>query len=78
MNITTPPKGDPVDRAFAAYVRTEGAHAPQPSSSSDVVDLDGKQYVVLRTINGVLAVYRVRTSGVLKRLIRWPNALEDH
>jgi hypothetical protein len=70
------PKGNPVDRAFAAYFRTEGAHAPLPANTSDVVELDRKEYVVLRNVNGVLAVYRIRTSGVLKRLVRWPSELE--
>jgi hypothetical protein len=33
----------------------------------------GKAYVVLRASGGdVLAVYRVRIDGVLKRLRRWP------
>lgn len=77
MNTATPvPKGDPVDRAFAAYFRTEGAHAPQPGNTSDVVELDRKEYVVLRNVSGVLAVYRIRTSGVLNRLVRWPSELE--
>ncbi len=77
MSTVTPvPKGDPLARAFAAYFRSEGAHAAQPANTSDVVELDRKEYVVLRNVTGVLAVYRIRTSGVLKRLVRWPSELE--
>jgi hypothetical protein len=69
-------KGDPIDRAFAAYFRTEGAYAAQPSNHSDVQEHAGKEYVVLRNVNGILAVYRIRPSGELKRLRRWPTELE--
>ncbi|MGH3289146.1 MAG: hypothetical protein ACRDPD_31475 [Streptosporangiaceae bacterium] len=66
-------------RAFAAYFRSaarEGAHSPdQPASYSGVEERGGKQYVVLRNVNGVLAVYRVRNDGVLKGLKRWPPGL---
>lgn len=65
-------------RAFAAYFRTEGARAAQPSNLSGVEDLGDRQYVVLSNVNGILAVYRVRTSGALKRLRRWPRDLEAH
>jgi hypothetical protein len=63
-------------RAIAAYYRTahqDGATATdQPSDASGVVEHEGKTYVVLVNVNGTLAVYRVRTSGQLKRLRRWP------
>ncbi len=58
-------------RAFAAYFRSGGTD--QPGNDSGPAELDGRQYVVLRNVNGVLAVYRVRTSGALKRLRRWPR-----
>ena len=38
----------------------------------------GKKYVVLRNTRGVLAVYRVRNDRMLKRLKRWPDALEQY
>jgi hypothetical protein len=65
-------------RAFAAYFRhpPAGAILDQPDSASGPVDWQGKTYVVLFNINGVLAVYRVRTSGALKRLVRWPKGIE--
>jgi hypothetical protein len=68
-------------RAFAAYFRQaarEGAHSPdQPADYSGVEEHNGKAYVVLRNINGVLAVYRVRNDGMLKGLRRWPKELNS-
>jgi hypothetical protein len=40
-------------------------------------EVDDKDYVVLRNGKGVLAVYRVRHDGMLKRLRRWPAELEE-
>lgn len=57
-------------RALAAYFRTGGTD--QPAGGGDVVEHDGKRYVVLSNVKGTLAVYRVRTSGALKALRRWP------
>lgn len=64
-------------RAFAAYFRSGGEGAPMPAYDSGVVEHEGKRYVVLRNVNGTLAVYRVRTSGALKALKRWPAELEE-
>jgi hypothetical protein len=70
-------------RAFAAYYRSgarEGFTPEQlniPANDSYVTEHGGKFYVVLQNINGVLAVYRVRTSGVLKALRRWPKDIEQ-
>jgi hypothetical protein len=72
-----PPQGDPVDRAFAAYFRTGERHAPIPSNRSGVIEHKGKRYVVLENVNGILAVYRIRNNGALKRLRRWPAVLEE-
>ncbi|WP_349268957.1 hypothetical protein MPNTM1_04179 [Mycolicibacterium parafortuitum] len=60
-------------RAFAAYFRSGGTQ--QPTKSSGVVDRDGKRYVVLNSARGVLAVYRVRNDGMLRRMRRWPADL---
>lgn len=60
-------------RAFAAYFRTGGTQ--QPAKSSGVVERDGKRYVVLNSARGVLAVYRVRNDGMLRRMRRWPSDL---
>jgi hypothetical protein len=70
-NITN---SDPTRRAFAAWFRTGGID--QPGNDSGEVEHDGKSYVVLRNVNGILAVYRIRPSGMLKRMRRWPAALD--
>jgi hypothetical protein len=66
-------------RAFAAWFRSENdgeASVDQPSNHSGPVEHNGKTYVVLRNVRGTMAVYRVRTSGQLKRLRRWPAEVE--
>ena len=72
---------DLTTRAFAAYFReakTRGAYSPdQPANDSGIEQHDGRDYVVLRNVNGTLAVYRVRNDGLLKRLRRWPAALKE-
>jgi len=65
-------------RAFAAYFRSNAdmRHDVQPDAAlSSVEILDGKQYVVLRHAGGILACYRVRNDGMLKRLVRIPHEL---
>lgn len=69
-------------RAFRAYYmmakREPGAITDHPSNDSDVQKVNSKEYAVLRNCNGILAVYRVRNDGMLKRLKRWPQALESY
>lgn len=63
-------------RAYAAYYRrcaNNGSIPDQPANSSGVVEHDDKLYVVLENVRGTLAVYRIRTSGQLKELRRWPK-----
>lgn len=62
-------------RALAAYLKTGGTE--QAGNSSGPAAVDGKDYVVLRNTNGILAVYRVKVDGVLKRLKRYPSELES-
>jgi hypothetical protein len=68
-------------RAFAAYFRSARSDGSvvvdQPGGGSGVVEHDGKLYVVLANVRGTLAVYRVRTSGQLKRLRRWPAEVAE-
>jgi hypothetical protein len=67
-------------RALAAYYRTEnraGVIPDAPSGWGDVVEHQGLTYVVLANSYRTLAVYRVRTSGQLKRLRRWPKEVAD-
>ncbi|HVB77452.1 MAG TPA: hypothetical protein VNI34_06590 [Candidatus Nitrosotalea sp.] len=67
---------DTLRRAFAAYFRySDNAYPIQPANDSYHAEFQGKEYVVLQNANGVLAVYRVRNDGKLKRLRRWPGAL---
>lgn len=67
------------NRAIAAYYKYSDGGTPQQPSEADsgVAEHEGKQYVVLRNVGGVLAVYRIRKyDGVLKRMQRWPAAIE--
>jgi hypothetical protein len=64
-------------RALAAYFRTGGEYADIPANTSGVVEHNGKAYVELHNGGGTLAVYRVRNDGYLKRLRRWPKAVES-
>jgi hypothetical protein len=69
---------DLLGRAFSAYfarAAREGWIPDQPANYSDVREVDGREYVVLENVRGVLAVYRVRTNGRLKYLRRWPREL---
>jgi len=69
---------DLLRRAFAAYFRSGGDFAMQPSdSASGLVFHNDKAYVALRNGSDTLAVYRVRNDGMLKRLRRWPAAVEE-
>ena len=65
-------------RAFAAHYRLAAARGgiyTQPGwDESCTEEHNGKRYVVLRNINGVLAVYRIRPNGALKGLKRYPRA----
>jgi hypothetical protein len=62
-----------VRRATAAWFKSGGTE--QPNNESDLVKHDGKNYVRLVNVNGVLAVYRVRNDDMLRRMKRWPDAL---
>jgi len=62
-------------RAMAAWFRAGGSDQPGRDAST-IEKAGGKDYVVLRNVNGVLAVYRIRNDGMLKRLRRWPEEIE--
>lgn len=64
-------ESDYLRRAMAAYFRTSGGDQPDQGRSG-VETIEDRKYVVLRNVNGILAVYRIRRSGALKRLRRWP------
>jgi hypothetical protein len=63
---------DLIQRAFNAFLRSDGLAAEQPTSASSVETICGdRRFVVLRNEQRVLAVYRVRC-GILRRAKRWP------
>jgi hypothetical protein len=67
-----------INRAFAAHFRAcarMGAIADQPANTSYLCEFQGKEYVVLENVRGVMRVYRVRTDGILKELRRWPKGI---
>lgn len=69
-----------LNRAISAAAREAakaGGVLMQPASGSGVQEVNGKRYVVLRNVGGILAVYRVRTDGILKGMKRWPKELEQ-
>ena len=70
-----------VDRAMAAYYgrsRTTQELYQQPSRvDSGEVEYNGKRYVVLCNVKGILAVYRIKVDGYLKRMKRWPKVLDE-
>ncbi|PWT82884.1 MAG: hypothetical protein C5B58_07465 [Acidobacteria bacterium] len=64
--------------AYFTTALKAGGSADFPSSgASGLQEIEEKRYVVLRNVNSVLAVYRVRNDGILKRLRRWPAEFEE-
>jgi len=61
-------------RAFVAYIRP--GEQDQPGNVTEL-EHEGLRYVVLNNVNGTLAVYRVTNQGQLRRLRRWPDALDN-
>lgn len=66
------PLDEIVRRALAAYYASGGDELP---SVTNVQKVKGKRYAVLRRSGKILACYRVRNDGKLKRLIRLPEGL---
>ena len=67
---------DLLQRAIAPHLRKPGALQPAADLSGPAT-AGGFDYIVLRNLGGVLAVYRVMThSRTLTRLRRWPKAVE--
>ncbi len=61
-------------RALSAYFETGGDVMP---SAPVVKRIRGKRYVLLSKGAKLLACYRVRNDGKLKRLVRLPNGLSN-
>jgi hypothetical protein len=72
--------GDLTPRAIRVHYRRCKANGwvyDQPAkAASGEEEVDGVQYVVLRNVNGILAVYRICKGDKLKRLETWPQELE--
>jgi hypothetical protein len=68
-------------RAFAAHCRLAALRGwiyTQPGWADSCTEKhNGKRYVVLRNMNGTLAVYRIRPNGALKGLKRYPKAFDQ-
>jgi hypothetical protein len=63
-------------RAWFIECERQGVIADQPSAASSGQEtLKGRNYVVLRNVRGMMAVYRVSNNGSLERLKRWPVEL---
>lgn len=60
-------------RAMAAYWRTE--QMPLQSGEPILYKVEGRLHVVLANSDGILAVYRVKNDGALRRLKRIPKCL---
>ena len=69
------------NRVLGAYYRSAdrmGHLAEQPSAPELWASDEGRYYVVLRNVRGVLAVYGVSDcDDTLHRLKRWPSALNE-
>ena len=68
-------------RAFIAYFRTRGTAAPVPAKDSGAEEYAGEYYMVLRNVNGPLAVYRIYDSAGTCRLRglgveKWPLGID--
>jgi len=63
-------KNDPITRAIAAYYRTPNV---SQHGGAELVTYEGKDYVVMANIRGLLACYRVQNNGQLRRMVRPPK-----
>ena len=67
------------NRAMAAYFREAKKYrdSPDQPTTPEAFEVEGRLYIVLSNANGILAVYRVKNDGVLRRLKRYPTCLEQ-
>lgn len=74
---TTIPDEELERRALAAYFRyTEGIVDQPTAGGVNVRELEGLRYVTIANGHRLLACYRVRHDGKLKRLVRVPSEIE--
>jgi hypothetical protein len=64
-------------RALAAYYTAAAKQIGQPiqPGSAEIEKHGDFEYVVLRNVTGVLAVYRITTQATLKAMKRWPKTI---
>ena len=68
-----------VDRAFAAYFRRTGVAGARRFPSRDHSRVEGwygREYVILSDGLHLVAVYRVRYDGILRRMKRPPRVIQ--
>ena len=58
-------------RAIEAYLRHRGT---EPPTTLQTVEIRDKSYVVLSGVRKILA-YRIKPDGYVRRLVRYPRAL---
>lgn len=77
MRTTKEQQAEYLSRALAAYYRTDvGANDPPSVQRSAVERHDGNWHVVLRDqAKRLLACYRIKNDGFLRRLRRLPRTL---
>ena len=59
-------------RAIEGYLRRGGTAQP---TTPQTFKIGNESYVVLSGVRGILAVYRIKPDGYLRRLVRYPKAL---
>jgi hypothetical protein len=63
-------------RAYGIASRKSDTVQTEPSATlSDVEEHSESKYVVLRNVNGILAVYKLKPSGTLRAMKRWPKTI---
>jgi hypothetical protein len=73
-DVDTPAPEELIQRAMAAFVKYGGRHF-RASTDSDVEEIGGKLHAILRNARGIIAVYRYKPDGRLRRLRRWPKEI---
>ena len=65
-----------LSRATAAFLTKGNTGFQLPRAElSEVAEIGGKEYVILKDSTGTMAVYRLRNDGSLKRLKRVPQEI---
>ena len=71
------PEYELIQKAITFYLKMHPG-ADRPSALSSVESQNGFNYVVLRDVTGVLAIFRAFESGELKYLTRWPKWVSNY